>query len=452
MSTVGTVLPLVKSPTSYLGATASTVVARWDPCRGSPMRAVPTAVAWSAVRHVFVQRLRPVQVLARRRSAHRLEARLMARDTRLRVAIATPSYPPDLGGLGNHVHDLAAALADLGCAVSVMSQFSTRVKARPPLIERYSENLTVRRFPNRFGGHRFGYAPSLRRYVEHNDGDFDVLHAFGSHAPVALAMTGATDKPFFFSPVFHAAGYSRLADIAHVAYDPVAKRIFEKAEVVFCSSNAERDEILRLYPFCADWAKVVAITVDSSMYEGVEPFQTDRPVILSCGRLDSYKRVGSVIEAMTHVDGGAELVICGSGPDESRLRTLIDRAGVAGSVRMLGRVSDEDLHRWQRTATVVVSLSTHESFGLSLAEGAVAGATIVAFDIAVHRQMADAMGVSAAFVPTSATPETVAAALSDALDHPLTSVHRELPRGWGDVARDTMALYEHSLASPRQSA
>ena len=64
----------------------------------------------------------------------------MARDTRLRVAIATPSYPPDLGGLGNHVHDLAAALADLGCAVSVMSQFSTRVKARPPLIERYSEN------------------------------------------------------------------------------------------------------------------------------------------------------------------------------------------------------------------------------------------------------------------------------------------------------------------------
>jgi len=68
----------------------------------------------------------------------------MARDTRLRVAIATPSYPPDLGGLGNHVHDLAAALADLGCAVSVMSQFSTRVKARPPLIERYSENLTVR--------------------------------------------------------------------------------------------------------------------------------------------------------------------------------------------------------------------------------------------------------------------------------------------------------------------
>ena len=376
----------------------------------------------------------------------------MARDTRLRVAIATPSYPPDLGGLGNHVHDLAAALADLGCAVSVMSQFSTRVKARPPLIERYSENLTVRRFPNRFGGHRFGYAPSLRRYVEHNDGDFDVLHAFGSHAPVALAMTGATDKPFFFSPVFHAAGYSRLADIAHVAYDPVAKRIFEKAEVVFCSSNAERDEILRLYPFCADWAKVVAITVDSSMYEGVEPFQTDRPVILSCGRLDSYKRVGSVIEAMTHVDGGAELVICGSGPDESRLRTLIDRAGVAGSVRMLGRVSDEDLHRWQRTATVVVSLSTHEAFGLSLAEGAVAGATIVAFDIAAHRQMADAMGVSAAFVPTSATPETVAAALSDALDHPLTSVHRELPRGWGDVARDTMALYEHSLASPRQSA
>jgi len=45
------------------------------------------------------------------------------------------------------------------------------------------------------------------------------------------------------------------------------------------------------------------------MYEGVEPFQTDRPRDPELWATRQLQAVGSVIEAMTHVDGGAELVI-----------------------------------------------------------------------------------------------------------------------------------------------
>ena len=86
-----------------------------------------------------------------------------------------------------------------------------------------------------------------------------------------------------------------------------------------------------------------------------------------------------------------DLVILGTGPEEPRLRQLVEDEGLSGSVRLLGGVSDEDLRRWQRTAAVVVSLSTRESFGLSLAEGITAGAAIVASDIPAHREMAAAM-------------------------------------------------------------
>ena len=70
-----------------------------------------------------------------------------------------------------------------------------------------------------------------------------------------------------------------------------------------CSSRAEREDVVRLYPFCAEWAKVIPIAVDAVLYDDVEPFETEGPVILSAGRLDRYKRVDLVVQAMREVGG-----------------------------------------------------------------------------------------------------------------------------------------------------
>ena len=263
-------------------------------------------------------------------------------------------------------------------------------------------------------------------------------------------MSGASDVPLFFSPVFHAGGHSALARAAHVAYRPIAGRVFERSQAILCSSHAERDDVVRLYPFCAPWAKVVPIAVDAALYDGVEPFETSSPILLSAGRLDRYKRVDLVVKAMHRVGDAAVLVVLGVGPEESRLRELVEAEGLGGSVRLLGGVSDEDLRRWQRTAGVVISLSTRESFGLALAEGITAGAGIVASDIPAHREMAAALKASPVFVPDSATPETVGAALVRALRAGRPGPPKETPRAWSDVARDTIEVYEDALAHPRR--
>jgi glycosyltransferase involved in cell wall biosynthesis len=280
-------------------------------------------------------------------------------------------------------------------------------------------------------------------------GEVDVVHAFSFHAPVAMAVNNVTEAPFFFSPVFHSSGHSTLANAAHVLYRPLAKRVFNRADSVLCLSQAERKEVIKLYPFCEDWARVVPLAVDEARFTGLAPFDVDVPVILSAGRLDSYKRVDLVIDAMQVVGESAKLVICGAGPDEQRLRNLISERGVERVVDFVGAVSDEDLRRWQLTATVTVSLSTHESFGLSLAEAVVAGSAIVASDIPAHREMADVMGGAPRFLPESADAAEVASALTGALraGRPIRGAraHRE----WADVARDTIAIYEGAISHPR---
>jgi glycosyltransferase involved in cell wall biosynthesis len=373
----------------------------------------------------------------------------VTRPTGLRVAVATPSYPPELGGLGSHVRSLATALAGQGCEATVLTQVRTDAGAEPDT-GTLTDRLRIIGFRSRVGGRRFGYAPRLRRYAHEHRGEFDVVHAFSYHAPVALAVSGATDVPLFFSPVFHASGHSAMARAAHLAYRPVAARVFERAEALLCSSHAERDDVLRLYPFCAGWAKVVPIAVDAALYDDVAPFETAVPVVLSAGRLDRYKRVELLVRAMRHVGDAANLVILGTGPEQPRLHELVEAEGLRGSVRLLGGVSDEDLRRWQRTATVVVSLSTRESFGLSLAEGIVAGAAIVASDIPAHREMAAALRAVPTMVTEPATPSGVSAAVLDALAQGRPGRPAGAIRAWSDVARDTIAVYEDSLAHPRR--
>jgi glycosyltransferase involved in cell wall biosynthesis len=381
-------------------------------------------------------------------SGRTVEARVTPR-TGLRVAVATPSYPPELGGLGQHVRSLARALAVQGCETTVLTQVrSDAADGTAPRQE--SDRLRIVEFTSRVGGRRFGYAPRLRRYAHEHRSDYDVVHAFSYHAPVALAVSGASDVPLFFSPVFHASGHSTLARAVHLAYRPFAGRVFQRSEALLCSSHAEREDVLRLYPFCAPWAKVVPIAVDAALYDDVVPFETDAPVVLSAGRLDRYKRVELVVRAMHHVGDAADLVILGTGPDEPRLRQLVEDERLSGSVRLLGGVSDEDLRRWQCTASVVVSLSTRESFGLSLAEGITAGAAIVASDIPAHREMAAAMRSKPTMVTESETPAEVATALLSALYEGRPGRPVGATRAWSDVARDTIAVYEDCLAHPRR--
>lgn len=369
----------------------------------------------------------------------------MTARTGLRVAVATPSYPPEVGGLGVLVRNLATALAGQGCDATVLTQ----TRDRAPRPAEPGAAVRVLAFRSAVGGRRFGYAPRLRRHVLDHRGEFDVVHAFSYHAPVALAVSGVTGSPLLFSPVFHAGGHSALARAAHVGYRPVARRVFERAEAILCLSSAERDDVVRLYPFCARWARVVPIAVDAEQYAGVEPFEVARPVILSAGRLDRYKRVDAVVRAMGALGDRATLVVTGVGPELEPLRRLVAELGLSGTVQVLGGVEEVTLHRWQRTAAVVVSISSRESFGLAVAEGIVAGAAIVASEIPAHREVAAALDASPVYVPADVTTGDLASALRAALDAGRPGPMSKVPRAWSDVARDTIAVYEDALAHPR---
>jgi phosphatidylinositol alpha-1,6-mannosyltransferase len=103
-----------------------------------------------------------------------------------------------------------------------------------------------------------------------------------------------------------------------------------------------------------------------------------KKVILTVARLSERKGHDTVIRALARIrDAFPDLVylIVGTGPDEKRLRSLIEELGVADRVIFCGAVQDEDLPLYYNLCDIhvmpnrqVEGVDTLEGFGLSFIE------------------------------------------------------------------------------------
>jgi hypothetical protein len=109
---------------------------------------------------------------------------------------------------------------------------------------------------------------------------------------------------------------------------------------------------------------------------------------------------------------------------------------------LLGAVDDERLQRWYRTATVVMSLSTEESFGLTILEAAARGARLFVSDIPPHRDALAVIGGNDrhALVHPGLEPPELGRTLAALLDRGRLHVDGLRWRTW----EDTVTALDHA--------
>lgn len=353
----------------------------------------------------------------------------------MRIAYLSPQYLPVYGGVERHVSSIARRTAAAGHDVCVVTQTCDRSAAACEVLE----GVPVHRFRAVNGSAAYGLPPGLFAWLAREGRTFDVIHAHGYHALPALAALATRDVPVVFTPHYHGSGHTQLARALHVAYRPLGRRLFDRARTVVCVSAAEAGLVAAHFPRVADRIRVIPNGVESRPSTGILPFSKRGPVVLSAGRLAPYKRVDMLVEAMAALPGDVRLVVVGDGPARPALERAASRLGVAHRVDVLGHVSDVELARWFATADVVASLSLHEAFGMTLAEGAAAGAAIVASDIPAHAEVAQ-MLPQATLVPASAGAAQVADALRTSIGGRRPLRAGSVPT-WDAVARHTIDIY-----------
>lgn len=190
--------------------------------------------------------------------------------------------------------------------------------------------------------------------------------------------------------------------------------------------------------------KLVAIPNGVEIPEDVG---TENDYMLFLGRLVSTKGLGYLMRAMRRViDDGyrIELKIAGAGPEENKLRSLVESLGLQGRVHILGRVSEERKHRLLRDCRLFVFPSTYESYGIAAAEAMSYGKPVIASDVG---GLPEVVGEGGVLVPPK-NPQQLAVAIEELLDdegrrHALGKKARERAMGfsWEKVAREMERVY-----------
>lgn len=286
----------------------------------------------------------------------------------MHILFVTHRYPPHAGGVETHVREIARRLADRGHDITVFS-----ADAGPDVSsDGMDDGVRVRRFRSLSSGGAFYVAPQLALAVRRADAD--IVHAHNYHAfPLFFAALGVTNEQFIITTHYHGESASGARDMLLSLYRPFGRWAVEKADEVIAVSEWERERLQE--DFDVD-ATMIPNGVDVERFANAEPERRERPYLLCVGRLEEYKGVQYVVQALLELPE-YDLVVAGSGPYLEELERIASKEGVADRVDFLGYVDNDRLPRLYAGAEVYMTMSEFEAYGMTVAEALAAGTPCV---------------------------------------------------------------------------
>jgi glycosyltransferase involved in cell wall biosynthesis len=121
----------------------------------------------------------------------------------------------------------------------------------------------------------------------------------------------------------------------------------------------------------ADQIEVIPMPNDESIFYPDQNIAEVPNLIVAVSRLTVQKRIDFLIEAfklavVEYPD--LKLEIYGTGPEESKLRRIIETANLADRIHIKEPIPQSDLRQVYNKAAIVILNSVDEGFGLSLSE------------------------------------------------------------------------------------
>lgn len=302
-----------------------------------------------------------------------------------RVLHITRDYPPQLiGGISTAVSGLCGALCDAGHAVSVISFDAWRPRthspeaARPLLVDGV-ETLRAHDLED----------PAVHTWARNFAPD--VLHLHHSMLwPCARALREITGAPVVASVHILQHELNALRGIDSTYSSRAQDEVLAHADALVVASNFARKSVEAVHPDATIHTIAWATDVHECEYVATGPVITLGRFADSKGTEDAFRVFIDVLSAHPTRRG----VIAGGIPENPRSeRKWIERwhalapSELATRVELAGWLSPAERTRYLAGASVFVSTSRVETFGLSVLEAMAHGLPVVVTDIGAHREL-----------------------------------------------------------------
>lgn len=300
----------------------------------------------------------------------------------MKIIQVCPRYYPDIGGVETHVKEISERLVKRGFEVEVICTDPTGKLKKEDEIN----GVKVRRYRSFAPNDAYFLAPQIYFYLKKAKGD--IIHAHNYHAlPAFFAALVKTGRKFVFTSHYHGKGHTVFRNILHKPYKFIGSRIFRNADRVICVSLYEKELINENFRITEEKLVCIPNGVNLEEFRMVSSVKNSN-TILYVGRLERYKGVQYIIEALPYLDE-YRLVIVGKGPYEGELREFALSIDVNGRIEWRKDLSREELLRQYESAGVFVFLSSFEAFGITVAEALASGTPCIVAEKGALKEFID---------------------------------------------------------------
>ncbi len=405
----------------------------------------------------------------------------------MKIAILTNEYPPNVyGGAGVHVEYLTRELAKLDGGQHEINVYSFGDQRED------HGNLTVR------GVQPIGEAPAQderhRKFLDTMQRnvvmagsvapDTDIVHGhtWYSHLGGCLAkqLSGAKLVLSTHSLEPHRPWKVEQLGTAYHGSSWVEKTAYENADGVVAVSKSMRQDVHDLYDVPMERIRTIYNGIDLDQYrprpndDVLKKYDVDpnTPFVLFVGRITRQKGILHLVNAIKHMEGDVQVVLCAGAPDTdeiaSEMTERVERARQDADARIVWiaeMLPKDDIITLYTHATVFVCPSVYEPFGIINLEAMACETPVVASkvggipEIIVPGETGLLVGIDQPgggdFEPRD--PDAFARALADGVNELLADAdtRKEMAQAsrrrveevfsWTSIAEQTLDFYQSLL-------
>jgi len=364
----------------------------------------------------------------------------------LHLLLVTARYFPFMGGIQTHVHEVGRRLAQNGVHVTVLTTIPPSARKTLPK-EEVVEGMRILRVSAWPPQRDYYLAPKIYSLV--TQGKWDLVHCQGCHTLVPpLAMLAAREAKLPYIVTFHTGGHSSdFRKRIRGAQWRTLRPFFAGATKLIGVSQFEADYFRTLLDLPREQFSV--IPNGATLPEIVDyPPTSAQVLITSVGRLEKYKGHQHMITAFPFLlekQPDARLLILGTGPYEAPLRALIERLHLTERVeiRSISPSDRQGMARLLSQSALVTLLSDYEAHPLAVMEALALKRPVLVTDTSGLREIAE-RGFAKS-IPLKSTPEEIAEAALQQIEHPSPAIPSFPLPTWEDCVQKLQDLYVSSV-------
>ncbi len=289
---------------------------------------------------------------------------------RFRILQVGKFYPPEYGGMENHLHVLCNELRD-----SVEQSVLVANKSRQSLTETV-DGISVTRLGALMDFFGAPVCPTMVQALRSTNAD--LLHI---HLPNPLAILAYLASGFTGPLVFTYHSDIVRQKLLGSAFTTILHRALNRASAIIATSEKyiETSAVLQAH---RDKCHVIPLGIPLERFHSPDPHIVDwirnqygPSIVVAVGRLVHYKGFEHLVRAMKKVDG--HLLLIGNGPLRAELEALARSFGIHERVTILSGVADVVPYYHAADVFVLPSINRSEAFGLVQVEAMACGKPVV---------------------------------------------------------------------------